>query len=66
MLLMLILKAFDGSNGVIIYSAKLLFHRDHSKMRYTALVPASSEEECVNSSRETAEAARFRNKMYLH
>lgn len=66
MLLMLILKAFDGANGMIIYSAKLLFRRDHNTMRNTALVPASSEEECVNSSCETVEAARFRNKMHLH
>ena len=38
MLLMLILKAFDGANGVIIYSAKLLFHCDRSTMRNTVLV----------------------------
>lgn len=46
---MLILKAVDGANGIIIYSAKLLFLCDHSVIHNTVLAPVSSEEECMNA-----------------
>lgn len=49
MWLVLISKAVDGANGIIIYSAKLLFRCDYSMIHTTVLSPVSSEEECVNS-----------------
>ena len=40
MLLVLVLKAVDGANGIIIYSEKLLFLCDHSVIHNTAPAPA--------------------------
>lgn len=65
MLLVLILKAVGGANGIIIYSVMLLLLCDHGMIHNTVLSPDSSDEDCVNYFVFSVKDACFRNKMCL-